>query len=73
MIGLDVYTAPTTRVLTVIKKVTGQVARESSRPKSYRPKPESCCPKFFSYVARKKKVKSPKETNTKKIRISDCK
>ena len=28
----------------------------------------------FSYVTRKKKkVKSPKETNAKKIRISDCK
>ena len=27
----------------------------------------------LSRVVRKKKVKSPKETNAKKIRISDCK
>ena len=26
--------------------VTGQVAQKSSRPKSCRPEPESCCPKF---------------------------
>ena len=29
-------------------------------------------PEIFSDVARKKKIKSPEETNTKKIRISDC-
>ena len=28
-------------------QVTRQVARKSSRPKSRRPKPESCCPKFI--------------------------
>ena len=27
--------------------VTGQVARKSFRPKSYRPEPESCCPKYI--------------------------
>ena len=27
--------------------VTGQVTRKSSRPKSCRPEPESCCPKFI--------------------------
>ena len=44
----------------------------SSRPKSCRPKTESCCPKFL-VMSPEKKVKSPKETNTKNIRISDCK
>ena len=28
-------------------RVTGQVTRKSSRPKSYRPEPESCCPKYI--------------------------
>ena len=32
--------------------VTGQITRQSSRPKLYRPKPESCRPKIFSQVAR---------------------
>ena len=39
--------------------VASQVARKSSRPKSYRPEPESCCPKYIvmspeilSHVAR---------------------
>ena len=31
----------------VFRKVTGQVARKSSRPKSYRPEPESCRPKYI--------------------------
>ena len=42
-----------------VQMVYGQVARMSSRPKSCRPKPESCCPKFIvvsleilSHVAR---------------------
>ena len=30
---------------TIVREVTGQVARKSSRPKSYRPKPELCRPK----------------------------
>ena len=55
--------------ISLVILVTGQVARESSRPKSCRPKPA----RNFSNVARKKKVKSPEEKNTKKIRISDCK
>ena len=73
MIGLDVYTAPTTRVLTVIKKVTGQVCPRVISPEVISPETWVMLPEIFSYVARKKKVKSPKETNTKKIRISDCK
>ena len=39
--------------------VTGQVAQKSSCPKSYRPEPELCCPKYIvmspeiqSHVAR---------------------
>ena len=47
--------------------VTGQVTRKSSRPKSCRPEPESCCPKFavmspeiLSHVARNPKTCSPK-------------
>ena len=45
----------------------GQVARKSSRPKSCRPEPESCCPKFavmspeiLSHVARNPKTFRPK-------------
>ena len=48
-------------------KEIDQVARESSRPKSCRLKPKSCC------SVAQKKVKSPEEPYTKKIRISDCK
>ena len=47
--------------------VTGQVTRKSSRPKSCRPEPESCCPKFtvmspeiLSHVARNPKTCRPK-------------
>ena len=45
----------------VITRVYSQVARNLSH-----------VARNFSNVARKK-VKSPEETNTKKIRISDCK
>ena len=34
------------RFLTVDERKTGQIARKSSRPKSCRPEPESCRPKF---------------------------
>ena len=50
-----------------VHMVYGQVARKSSRPKSCRPKPESCCPKFIvmspeilSHVARNPKSCRPK-------------
>ena len=36
--------------------LTGQVARKSSRPKSYRPKPESCALKFYRVHKLKKKM-----------------
>ena len=34
------------RFMTVDERITGQIARKSSRPKSSRPEPESCRPKF---------------------------
>ena len=50
-----------------VLRVTGQVARKSSRPKSFRQKPESCRPKFIvmspeilSHVARNPKSYRPK-------------
>ena len=49
--------------------VTRHVTRESSCPKSCHPKPESGFVKFL-VLSPKKRVKSPKETNTKNIRIS---
>ena len=44
-----------------VKTVYSQVARESSRPKSCRPKPESCCPKFLVMSPEKKKSSRPKK------------
>ena len=55
--------------ISLVILVTGQVARESSRPMACRPKPA----RNFSNVARKKKSSLPKKKNTKKIGISDCK
>ena len=50
--------------------VYSQVARESSRPKSCRPKPKSCCPKFL-VMSPEMKVKSPDETNTKNVMLPE--
>ena len=50
-------------------RVTSQVAPESSCLKSCHPKPESGFVKFL-VLSPEKRVKSPKETNTKDIRIS---